>query len=408
MTPVAMTVVAEFEKAVARMELRGIPFDVDTYAEIQQHRSRITGRMVEAVNEQCPVFTGVQLNRDAFLAWARREGIRWPAKTSERTGHAYYPIDQDTLKSMETHHPFIAEVRQVQKTVKALGKRAIVVDPTTQRHYFDTFMYRSITGRNQPHGFVFAGPKWMRYLIVADDEYVLVYVDYVAQEVGLAAALSGDPTMRAVYEASDCHMAFAIRAGAAPADATKATHPDVRKRYKTVNLGVMYGQSAYGIAQRLGITFQEAAAILDEHRSMFTTFWTWTERMIQGSYDRGYIVTPCGWRSIVLPGSNERTWQNWSMQSAGGDIMRLTMVYLDRQNVQLLAPVHDGFLLTCRRSQLDDLRAAVNYACRMAVEHVIPGFPLRWDFTIYEDRFEDEDGWPMWDRLQNVLKEIET
>jgi len=218
--------------------------------------------------------------------------------------------------------------------------------------------------------------------------------------------LSGDPSMRAIYEDDDCHLGFAIRAGAAPASATKKSHTEVRKRYKAVNLGVMYGQTAYGVAERLGVTFLEARVVLEEHQRMFPTFWTWTERIVQGSYDRGWIVTPCGWRSIVPRLSNERTWMNWPMQSAGGDVMRLTMIYLDRQNVQLLAPVHDGFLMTCRRSQLDDLRAAVNYACRKAVEHVIPGFPLRWDFTVYQGRFEDEDGKPMWNRLRAVLREI--
>ena len=121
--------------------------------------------------------------------------------------------------------------------------------------------------------------------------------------------------------------------------------------------------------------------------------------------DRGWIVTPCGWRSRVPPFSNERTWMNWPMQSTAADIMRFTMIYLDRQNVRLLAPIHDGFLLSCRRDQLSDLRAAVDYACRKAVEHVIPGFPLRWEFTVYETRFEDEDGLPMWNRLHGILRE---
>ena len=97
---------------------------------------------------------------------------------------------------------------------------------------------------------------------------------------------------------------------------------------------------------------------------------------------------------------------NLPMQATGGDIMRLMVTYLDRQGVRILAPVHDGFLLSCRRDQLGDLRAAVDHAGRKAVEHVLPGFPLRWDFTVYDDgRFEDEDGLPLWNRLQEILRE---
>ena len=259
--------------------------------------------------------------------------------------------------------------------------------------------------RIQPKNIVFSGPKWLRLLITPESPgHVLVYVDFVAQEIGIAAALSGDPVTRGIYEASDCHMAFAVRAGAVPAGASEATLRDVRKRYKTVNLGVLYGQSAYGIANRLGISRGEAEALLEDHRALFPQFWIWSDRIVQGSFDRGWIVTPCGWRSKVPPFSNERTWMNFPMQATGGDIMRLMITYLDRQGVRILAPVHDGFLLSCRRGQLGELRAAVDYAGGKAVDHVLPGFPLRWDFTAYDNgRFEDKDGLPLWNRLQEIL-----
>jgi DNA polymerase-1 len=203
-------------------------------------------------------------------------------------------------------------------------------------------------------------------------------------------------------------MAFAIRAGAAPAGSTKKTHAEVRKRYKTVNLGVLYGQTAFGIANRLGISHHEADQLLAAHQELFSEFWRWSERMVRGAFDRDWIATPCGWRARVPFPSNERTWMNWPMQSVGGDIMRLTITYLDRQNVQVLAPVHDGFLLSCRRAQLTDLRAAVDYACGTAVSQVLPGFPLRWDFTAYDNgRFEDEDGLPLWQKLRAIMEDAD-
>jgi DNA polymerase I len=216
-------------------------------------------------------------------------------------------------------------------------------------------------------------------------------------------ALSDDQELRAIYESGDCHMAFAILAGAAPAAATKTTHANIRKRYKEVCLGVQYGQTSHGISRRLGITFQEAEFLLCEHRRLFPRFWDWSERIVQGSFDRGWIETPCGWRSRVPFKSNERTWMNWPVQSTAADIMRLTMAYMDHQNVRVLAVVHDSFVLSCRRDQLDDLRAAVDFACQTAVDQVVPGFPLRWDFAVFEDRFQDEDGLLLWDQLAGVL-----
>jgi DNA polymerase I-like protein with 3'-5' exonuclease and polymerase domains len=284
----------------------------------------------------------------------------------------------------------------------------LVVDAVRCRHYFNTSVFRSVTGRNQPTRFVFGGPKWLRLLLVPESpDHVLVYVDFVAQEIGLAAALSGDKELKAVYSAGDCHMEFAIRAGAAPGGATKQSHSTVRKRYKTVNLGVLYGQTAFGISHRLGISQLDAERLLAEHKALFPRFWQWQEQLVQGSYDRGWIVTPCGWKSRIPHFSNERTWMNWPMQASGADVMRLTVTYLDRQHVRILAVIHDGFLLSCRRDQLAELQEAVDFACQAAVEHVVPGFPLRWDVTIHEGRLHDEDGLPLWNRLMAILCRFE-
>jgi DNA polymerase-1 len=405
--PATMAHWVEFLKAVARMELCGIPFDLPTHESIIQKRGRICTGLQDDINKTWTVFVNGSFSRHDFFEWCRVQQISWPIRMSKTTGRRYRSLDNDTMKKMEGRHPFIADVRQASKTLNKLSRRSLVVDPVSKRHYFSTNPFRSVTGRNQPKNFVFSGPKWMRFLILPESpDHVLVYIDYSAQEIGIAAALSGDRNMRDAYAADDCHMDFAIRAGAAPKGATKHNHGKIRSQYKAVNLGVQYGQTAYGIADSLGIGHREAEALVAAHRVTFPTFWDWIENMVQGSIDRGYIVTPCGWRSIVPPGHNERTWFNWPMQAAGADIMRLTITYLDRQDVRILAPVHDGFLLSCHRSQVEELRAAVDYACTTAVEHVLPGFRLKWDFTVHDGRFQDEDGRPLWNKLQAITAEI--
>jgi hypothetical protein len=406
--PVAMDCWAEYLKAVARMELRGIAVDVRTARLILRSREALRTTLIERVNHTWPVFKNGSFRRKAFLAWCRQERIDWPRKPSPTNGRLYLPLDDETLADMEGRHSFIGRVRQVRKTLQLFGRRSIKVDGRTGRHYYSTSPFRSVTGRNAPRNFIFSGPKWQRWLIVPPTpDHVLVYVDYIAQEVGIAAALSDDSELQATYKAADCHMEFAIRAGAAPPGATKKTHPSVRRRYKTVNLGVLYGQTAFGIATRLGIPLEDAQAILDQHHALFPVFWGWSERAVQGAFDRGEMSTPCGWGSRVPPGSNERTWMNFPVQATGSDIMRLTICYLDRQRVSVLAPVHDGFLLCCRRDQLPDLRQAVDYACGTAVAQVLLDFPLRWEFTVYDrGRFEDEDGRPLWEQIRAVLLEF--
>ena len=305
------------------MELKGIPIDAKTTKLILRPRA-LRDHLMDRVNRTASIFREGSFRRKSFLAWCRHAGIEWPRKISPTTGRAYRPLDDETMKDMESRHTFIGQVRQVLKTVRYLGRRSIKIDGRTRRHYFNTSPFRSVTGRNQPRKFIFSAPKWMRWLVIPESpEHVLIYVDYVAQEVGIAAALSGDPVLRAVYETEDAHLAFAIRAGAAPAGATKESHPEIRKRYKTVSLGVLYGQTAFGVSARLGIPVEAAQAILDQHCGLFPTFWAWSERVVQAAFDRRKMRTPCGWASSVPPSSNERTWMNFPVQATGGDIMRL-------------------------------------------------------------------------------------
>ena len=72
----------------------------------------------------------------------------------------------------------------------------------------------------------------------------LAYVDFSSQEMGIAAALSGDPALLEAYRSGDVYLSFAKQAGLAPADATKASHGEVRDRCKAVVLGTLYGMGA--------------------------------------------------------------------------------------------------------------------------------------------------------------------
>jgi DNA polymerase I len=215
--PALMAHWVEYLKAVSRMELRGIPFDAREYFRIQDLQPLIKARLLGNVNATWPVFDGETFKKSAFLRWCRSVGIDWPVKVSDTTGKPYCCFDADVMKDMEGRHPFIAEVRQVRKTLDQFEGRSLTIDRACGRHYYNTSVFRSVTGRNQPRNFVFSGPNWLRFLIVSESaDHVLVYVDFIAQEIGIAAALSSDPVMRAVYEATDCHVEFAVRAGRPP------------------------------------------------------------------------------------------------------------------------------------------------------------------------------------------------
>ena len=338
----AMNYWCEYHKAISRMELRGIPCDYQTSSLILRSRGAITDYLIDQVNKTWSVFKDGSFSKKSFLAWCSTRGIVWPFEKSDITGRLYRAFDDETMKDMEALDPFIASVRQTRKTINAFKRKvSISIDGVTRRHYFSTSPFVSITGRNQPRNFLFSQPKWMRWLIIAKQAHdtclapdsVLIHVDYKCQEIAIAAHSSNDSVMKEMYASNDAHLWFAIKAGTAPHWATKKTHRVIRNLYKRISLGVLYGLSAYGAAYRLQISLEQAQAIIDQHKDLFQAYWDWSERMVQSAYDRGTIVTRCGWGCKVPPDSNPRTWLNWPIQSAGADIMRLTVIYLDQMGV---------------------------------------------------------------------------
>ena len=97
------------------------------------------------------------------------------------------------------------------------------------------------SGRNQPRGrdkvFLLSLPSWLHGLIAPPPGWGMALLDWKAQEIGIAAGLSGDPALIADFQAGDPHMSFAIRAGLAPIGATADTHGDIRNMVKPISLG---------------------------------------------------------------------------------------------------------------------------------------------------------------------------
>jgi hypothetical protein len=93
---------------------------------------------------------------------------------------------------------------------------------------------------------------------------------------------------------------------------------------------------------------------------------------------------------------------NWPVQATCGDLMRSVITHLDQQNVRILAPVHDGFLLSCKQDQLEDLKAAVKIACDLACDQVL-NYRLKWDLEVFEGRYRDADGELLWNLICEAL-----
>jgi hypothetical protein len=404
---VFMRYAIEFCLELARMELRGIAIDMGVYGALLENREKVVRHVTGDVNAIAPVFVNGQLNKALFLRWCAANGIGWPARRSPRTERLYQPLDSKTLERMVTRHPFIEAVYEANRTARQLTDRELAVDWRTARHYFGNIPFAQASGRTSFVNFLLSCPKWMRFLAVpTSPDHVLVAVDYVAEEICIASDLSHDLAMRQGYESKDPHMAFAILARAAPLGATKKTHPMERKKYKTVNLAVNYGQTEFGLAEKTGMHRHEARVLIDQHRRCFSTYWSWSDRYTVQAFGQRRCTTAGGWPRKVSRHDEPRSVANYPIQGTGSDLMRLSTVYLSRCSLNLLATNHDGFLIECLCCQLPEVYRAVDAALRQAAEQLLPGTPMRWGVEVFGDRYreDDEKALELWDLVNGVLR----
>jgi DNA polymerase I-like protein with 3'-5' exonuclease and polymerase domains len=399
-----MRYAAEFSLALAHMEMRGIAVDMPRYRRLLEQREEVVERVTSDVNAVYPVFVNGQLSRRRFLAWCAANKVAWPVTVSPRTGQKYHPFDKETFGRMKHRHAFIEKVHEANKTVKQLNDRkGLIVDPGNGRHYFTNIPFGAASGRNTFKGFLLSAPKWMRFLIVPTDGHVLVSADVVAEEIMIAAHLSGDANMVSGYDSGDPHWAFAVRAGMVPPGASKEGHEDVRAKAKSANFGVGYGQSARSLSESKGILLPEAVTLIQKHQQAHPDYWAWRKRYVTGAFRRGVCWTAGGWPRKVSRKDNRLSVMNFPVQGSGGDLLRLMVIYLNRQGVRLLATNHDSVLMECRPDQLDDLKAAVDSAFHLAVDQLFPGVPMRIGKEVFKGRYEDKDGERVWKIVDPVL-----
>jgi DNA polymerase I-like protein with 3'-5' exonuclease and polymerase domains len=137
-------------------------------------------------------------------------------------------------------------------------------------------------------------------------------VDFSSQEIGIAAALSGDPALIAAYRTGDVYLAFAKQGALAPPDATKATHGAIRDQCKGISLGTLYGMGSEGLAGRIGQPEIYARDLLEAHRRAYPRFWRWSQAVIDHGILRGRLWTVFGWTLHVGTDVNPRSLMNYT------------------------------------------------------------------------------------------------
>jgi hypothetical protein len=392
-----------YTAAVAHMERTGIPIDTDMLAALRANWWHMKGRLIERVDRDCGVFDGHHFSPHRWRQWLKRHGIAWPTNENGRL-----KLDKETFKFMARRYPReIGPMRMLRRTLSCLREIRLAVGADA-RNRAELRPFASKTGRNQPSSseFIFGCPSWIRGLIKPAPGMALAYVDYEQQEFGIAAALSGDLAMRAAYESGDPYLSLAKQCGAAPPDATKESHTDVREQFKLCVLGLQYGMGAPALATAINGSMQQARELIAHHRRVFRRYWDWSNDLARDAQNRGVMSSLYGWRLNVQASTKPTTIRNFPLQSNAAEILRLACCKLTDGGFCVCAPVHDAVLIEAPLDEIEDAVEACSKIMAEASNNVLDGLPLHTEANIvrYPDRYPVKKGQQFWQEVQQLME----
>jgi hypothetical protein len=393
--------------AVARMERTGVPIDLPCWNHLRANWNSVIRRLIDTTDAAYGVFHDGHFSDQRLADYVARKGYgdHWG-----RTSTGQLQRDKRTLKHMALLHP---DMNPLKELLSTLGESRLLGLATGPDGYNRTGLipFRAVTARNQPSSakFIFGPAKWLRGMIMAKPGEAIAYLDYSAEEVCIVAALSGDESLLADCQTGDPYIAFAVRAGLAPAGATKDSYGEPRELVKVLFLSLNYGRTAHGLALALGVPSYAARDLWRKHERAYPQLHRWLQGVIDAASVRGWQHSVFGWRRYVPEGFNPRSIRNWPCQTLGAEILMLAAIALTEAGVEVCAPAHDAFLIKAPIDRIDAVVAEATAIMEAVAEMATGGFRIRVDNKIYPHgtRYMDKRGREMWERVTKLLDPID-
>jgi DNA polymerase I len=401
--------------AVASMEHEGVPIDMPLFNRLRDNWDKIQDALIVEIDKQYGVYDGRTFKLDRFESYLVRNNIEWPRLESGQLDLSDKAFE-DCCKSQ----PQLSDLKYIRRCLSQMRLNSIEVGEDGKNRC-SLSPFRSRTGRNQPSNakFIFGASSWLRHVIQPKPGYALAALDWVQQEVGIAAALSGDVNLKEAYSTGDCYLAFAKQAKAVPPDATKKTHHEERSMFKACVLGVQYGLGEEKLAANIGRPTIVARNLLDLHHRVYAKFWQWAENRVNRTILTESQATVFGWTHHIpegiLPnkfnttgGANPRAIQNFYMQANGAEILRLACILATEAGIRICAPIHDAVVITAPDEQIDETAATMAEFMVEASRIVLDGFELQTDLNIfrYPEHYACEKGARFWETVKGLLVEM--
>jgi DNA polymerase-1 len=381
-------------RVLATMELEGINLDKDFLNSLSEDLNtdilNLEKGIYEAAGEEFNIASPKQLG---IILFEKMKLVDKPKKT--KTGQ--YSTAEDVLSYLAKDHAIIQQVLEYRGLAKLkstyVDALPLQVEELTGRVHTDYMQTVAATGRlssNNPNLQNIPirterGRQVRKAFVPRNEDYILLAADYSQIELRIIAALSEEETMiEAFKNGEDIHASTASKVFNVPLNEVTR---EQRSNAKTVNFGIIYGVSAFGLSNQTDLSRGEAKELIDTYYETYPKLRAYMSKQVDFARDHGYVQTVLGRRrylkdinsrNAVVRGASERNAVNAPIQGSAADIIKIAMINIYDKlqsgdyKSKMLLQVHDELVFDVYKPELDDMKAMIKAEMENAYTLEVP------------------------------------
>lgn len=367
---------------LAAMEQEGIRVDVDFLKSLSKSLDNDIKDLEKGIYEQA----GEKFN----LASPKQLGevlfdrLKIGGNKPKKTKTGQYATGEEVLSYLADDNQIVKDILEWRQLIKLQNTYVDAlpnqVDPTTLRIHTDYMQTVAATGRlssNNPNLQNIPirterGRQIRKAFVARDENYVLLAADYSQIELRIIAALSQEPNMMESFKkGEDIHRSTAAKVFGVPLEEVTK---EQRSHAKTVNFGIIYGVSAFGLSNQTSLSRAESKELIDAYYATYPELKKYIQTQIDFARDHGYVQTISGRRrylkdinsqNAIVRGAAERNAVNAPIQGSAADIIKIAMIAIHKRLInenwksKMLLQVHDELVFDAHKEELENLKTMI-------------------------------------------------
>ena len=380
---------------LAAMELEGINLDVpflkSMSVEMAKESAALEQKIYETAGEKFNLASPKQLGDILF------DKLKIGGAKQKKTKTGQYATGEEILSYLAPENEIVRDILEWRQMVKLqstyIDALPNQVDTKTGRVHTDYMQTVAATGRlssNNPNLQNIPirterGRLIRKAFIARDENYTLVSADYSQIELRIIAALSGEENMiKAFQNHEDIHRSTAAKVFNVPLEEVTK---EQRSNAKTVNFGIIYGVSAFGLSNQTSLSRKESAELIDAYYATYPKLKSYMANQVDFAREHGYVQTVLGRRrylkdinsaNMMVKSGAERNAVNAPIQGSAADIIKIAMINIHKKLVsenwksKMLLQVHDELVFDVHNSELEKIQPMIKHEMENAFKMDVP------------------------------------